>query len=144
MLTLNSPIPPYVTCFVGMVCSPVWSTRGVPLEEFKPGIKIPIVQTKVAHLARAGQTFPLWAALHNVISCLRKLPMCLCIVLNRSGVHRSARHSLIHWAVNPLWLQCLAHSQHSAGIQYKRHDLLEFRHLICTVHKAVPRYRDQS
>ena len=49
-----------VLCIVGKVCSPLCSTWGATLGKGKSGIKVGIINTKVARRARAGQTLPLW------------------------------------------------------------------------------------
>ena len=43
---------------LGKVCGPLWSTWGAPLGEGKSGVKVGIVNTKVAYRACAGQTPP--------------------------------------------------------------------------------------
>ena len=55
---LNSAISPDAACFVGKVCSQLWSTWGASLGEGKSGVIVGKVDTKVAHRARAGQRLP--------------------------------------------------------------------------------------
>ena len=53
-----SRISAYARCLAGKVCGLVRSTWGTSLGEDKPGARDQILNTKVAHRARAGQTFP--------------------------------------------------------------------------------------
>ena len=57
-LMLKSVVPTYVACFVGKVCGPLWSTWGAPLGEGKSGVKVGIINTKVARRAWAWQAPP--------------------------------------------------------------------------------------
>ena len=55
---LNSHISAYATCLARKVCGLVRSTWGTSLGGDKLGARNGILNTKVAHWARAGQTFP--------------------------------------------------------------------------------------
>ena len=79
----------YATCFVGRVCSPLWSTWGPFLGEGKSGIKVWIVHTKVVRRACAAQTFPHKGGVglpgstcrfrHLVVFCGGVHPGCVCV-----------------------------------------------------------------
>ena len=56
-MLLISHISVYARCLAGKVCGVVQSAWGTSLDEDKPGARDKILDTKVAHRARAGQTF---------------------------------------------------------------------------------------
>ena len=57
-MLLNSHISAYARCLAGKVCGLVRSTWGTSLGGAKLGARDRILNTKVAHRACAGQTFP--------------------------------------------------------------------------------------
>ena len=71
----------YPACFVEKVCGPLWSTWGAPLREGKSGVKVGIVNTKVARQARTRQT-PLDGAEAFGGRATLKLPFTACTTSN--------------------------------------------------------------
>ena len=60
-LMLKYAISPCEVCCVGKVCGPLWWFWGAPLGEGKFGVKVGIVNTKVAHRANNPPEPSLWS-----------------------------------------------------------------------------------
>ena len=62
-MLLNAHISAYTRCVAEMVCGLVRSTWGTSQGQDKLGARDKILNTKIAHRACTGQTFPLKCAL---------------------------------------------------------------------------------
>ena len=131
-MLLTSHISACAPCFAGKVCSPVRSTWGTSLGDDKLVARARILKTKVAHQARAGQTFPpkskkggrgnvahrdLWEdtrrlvdSMGNLLS-IQRVPSQLGIFSNEQGDKLVEEGRCSHVAHTVEWAQKLAQSK---------------------------------